>query len=156
MKTAIDKHGNAVQAAPDAPQRATCPECGDPVNLYVAPHCTYYRHNKRNPNCSNQSLNELVPHPKGAYALSLAFIKSVIKDALNGAGEDELCFLFSPLAQFGIARLFDTDDPYTTTQEMCKRLTALDDEARHKAHRALTWGSHNSMAEVFDGHPTTT
>jgi hypothetical protein len=116
----------------------------------------YYKHNVRNPDCSQQTLNDLVPRPQGAYALSLAFIKSVIKDALNGAGEDELCFLFSPLAQFGIARLFGTDDPYTTAQEICKRLIALDDDRKDTAYRALTWGSYRQMAEVFDDYAATT
>jgi hypothetical protein len=150
MKTAIH-NGETVEAAPGAPQSATCPECGEDVHLYANPHCVpYYKHNVRNPDCSQQTLNDLVPRPQGAYALSLAFIKSVMKDAMNGAGVDELCFLFSPLAQFGIAQLFDTNDPYTATQEMCKRLIALDDDQRAQVHKALTWGSYRQMAEVFD------
>jgi len=150
MKTAIH-NGEPVEAAPGAPQRATCPECGADVHLYANCHCApYYKHNVRNPDCSKQELNDLVPRPRGEYALSLAFIKSVMKDAVNGAGVDELCFLFSPLAQFGIAKLFDTDDPHTTAQEICKRLIALDAEERNRVHKALTWGSYTSMAEVFD------
>jgi hypothetical protein len=150
MKTAIDEHGNVVSAAPGAPQSATCPECGELVNLYVAPHCVYYRHNKRNGECPLQDVGDLKTRPYGTYALSLAFIRDVIKDAMNGAGIDELTYLFSPLGQWGIARLFDTEDPYTTTQEICRRLVALDEQGRNKVHHAITWSSHRQMAKIFD------
>ena len=140
---------------------ATCPECGWPLALRRAPSGTpTYYHLPGGPDCARRSRPKRIARADGErwpvefpeYAISLGVIRATILDALNGYGMDTLADLFSPFAQSGLQELFGDDDPdvtWATTQKMCHRLLALDDDKRQAVRHALTWGSLTKLEEAL-------
>jgi len=154
--------GQLVTAGPDAPRRAECPACREPVALKATGGGWTYYHipNELLPpkdcplRARRPGKQDRVPRPDSdpEYALVLAIIRQTILDGLDGEGVEVLEWLFTPLAQAGLGRLLGTDRETTlaATQRAVRRLRELAELGQgHRVRSLLAYRNLAQLQEYF-------